>query len=87
MDWEKRERELVALRRDLHKYPESAWTEFRTSSIVAEHLSRLDYDLKIGLDTVELSAVMGRPSEEEIDAHLARAKEQGGHAAWIDEMR
>ena len=86
MDWEKRERELVALRRDLHKYPESAWTEFRTSSIVAEHLSRLGYDLKIGLDTVELSAVMGRPSEEEIDAHLARAKEQGGHAAWIDKM-
>ena len=63
MDWTKRERELIALRRDLHQYPEGAWTEFRTSSIVAERLSRLGYDLKIGLDTVELSAVMGRPSE------------------------
>jgi aminobenzoyl-glutamate utilization protein A len=87
MDWKKLEREIIALRRDFHKYPESAWTEFRTSSLVAERLSRLGYELTVGLDTVEVSAIMGRPPEPEIDRHIARAKEQGGSAAWIDRMR
>ena len=86
-DWKKLERELVELRRDIHKYPESAWTEFRTSSIVAEHLEKLGYELKIGLDTLELSAVMGRPSEPEIDRHIERAQAQGGSPVWIDKMR
>ncbi|MDR2136887.1 MAG: amidohydrolase [Synergistaceae bacterium] len=81
------ERDLVALRRNFHRYPENAWTEFRTSSIVAARLEKLGYDLTVGLDTVELSAVMGRPPQPEIDAHLQRAKGQGGDAAWIDKLR
>ena len=28
--------ELVVMRRDLHKHPESGWTEFRTASIVVK---------------------------------------------------
>ena len=35
--------EIVARRRDLHKHPESAWTEFRTASIVAQELTDLGY--------------------------------------------
>ncbi|MDR1875909.1 MAG: amidohydrolase [Synergistaceae bacterium] len=81
------ERDLIEIRRDLHRHPESAWTEFRTSSIVADRLARLGYDLTVGLDTIEPSAVMGRPTEAEIDAHIERAKAQGGNAAWIDKMR
>ncbi|NLL37596.1 MAG: M20 family metallo-hydrolase [Fretibacterium sp.] len=87
MNWNELEKELIAIRRDLHRYPESAWTEFRTASLVAERLSRMGWDLTVGPDTVELSAVMGRPSEEEIDAHIARAREQGGNPEWIDRMR
>lgn len=87
MDLNRLERELIALRRDLHKHPESAWTEFRTSSIVADRLEKMGYALTVGLDTIEPSAVMGRPSEAEIDAHIERAKSQGGDAAWIDRMR
>ena len=29
MDWRKLERDLIDIRRDLHRYPEAAWTEFR----------------------------------------------------------
>ncbi|MDR2180718.1 MAG: amidohydrolase [Synergistaceae bacterium] len=87
VDWDGLERDLIARRRDLHKYPESAWTEFRTSSLVAHRLEELGYDLTAGLDTVEFSAVMGRPPRSEIDAHIQRAKEQGGDAGWIDKMR
>ncbi|MDR2136945.1 MAG: amidohydrolase [Synergistaceae bacterium] len=81
------EQDLIALRRDLHKYPESAWTEFRTSSLVAERLEKLGYELTVGLDTVEPSAVMGRPSQAEIDGHVERAKQQGGNPGWIDKLR
>ena len=41
MDWRKLERDLIDIRRDLHRYPEAAWTEFRTSSLIAERLERL----------------------------------------------
>ncbi|MDR1977985.1 MAG: amidohydrolase [Synergistaceae bacterium] len=87
LDWDKLARDLVEWRRDLHKYPESAWTEFRTSSVVAARLEKLGYALTTGLDTVELSAIMGRPSQPEIDAHIERAKRQGGDAGWIDRLR
>ncbi|MDR1048384.1 MAG: amidohydrolase [Synergistaceae bacterium] len=87
MDWKKLEKELAALRRDFHKHPESAWTEFRTSAIVAERLNKLGYELTLGLDTMDTSSVMGRPSEAEIDRHIERAKAQSKDPAWIDKMR
>ena len=87
MDWRKLERDLIDIRRDLHRYPEAAWTEFRTSSLIAERLERLGCKPRVGLDTVETSAVMGRPSEEEIDRHIGRAVTQGGNLAWIEAMR
>jgi aminobenzoyl-glutamate utilization protein A len=87
MDWKRLEKEIVALRRDFHKYPESAWTEFRTSAIVAERLEQLGYELILGLDTVDAASVMGRPSEAEIDRYIERAKAQGGDPARIDKMR
>ena len=87
MDWRRLEQELIAVRRDLHRYPEAAWTEFRTSSLVAERLERLGYRLSVGPDTVELSAVMGRPPAGEIDRHIGRALTQGGNAGWIEAMR
>jgi len=87
MEWDKLERSLIGIRRDFHKYPESAWTEFRTSSLVAKRLEELGYSLSVGLDTIELSAVMGRPSQAEIASHVERSKCQGGDPAWIERLR
>ena len=86
MDWDELERNLTATRRDLHRYPENAWTEFRTSSIVAKRLEEMGYSLAAGLDTVDVSAVMGRASQTEILSHIERAKNQGGDHVWIDRM-
>ena len=80
MDWRRLEQDLIALRRDLHRYPEAAWTEFRTSSLVAERLERLGYKPAVGLETVEVDAVMGRPSEEEIDTPLSSLVTQRNRA-------
>ena len=35
------QKQLVAWRRDFHKYAESKWREFRTAGIIAEHLDNL----------------------------------------------
>jgi len=41
--------EFVALRRDLHRHPELAFRESRTSAIVAERLSSYGYEVTTGL--------------------------------------
>ncbi|GHV37672.1 aminobenzoyl-glutamate utilization protein A [Synergistales bacterium] len=92
MDWKNLERELIALRRDFHEYPESAWTEFRTSAVIASRLSGLGYELSMGLDNIDVPSVMGRPDEAEIDRQIERSKAQlprGGaeSAGFIDKAR
>ena len=87
MDFRELEREMIRTRRDFHRYPEAAWTEFRTSSIIAERLERLGYkNLRVGRQVINPDAVMGRPSEDEISEHIKRAVMQGGNLGWIKEM-
>ena len=43
MDWNRidmtaLEQELIALRREFHRWPESGWTEFRTTARIIEEL-------------------------------------------------
>ncbi|GHS88459.1 aminobenzoyl-glutamate utilization protein A [Synergistales bacterium] len=92
MDWKNLERELIALRRDFHKYPESAWTEFRASAIIASRLGELGYKLSLGFDNIDVQSVMGRPDEAEIDRQIERSKAQlpktcADGAGLIDKMR
>ena len=41
-------KELVALRRDLHRYPESGWTEYRTTVRLLEELETLGDPVRLG---------------------------------------
>ena len=77
----------VARRRDFHKYAETAWTEFRTASIVAATLADLGYQVLAGDEVVEAASMMGVPSSAELDRQFQRALEQGAHAAWAEKMR
>lgn len=40
--------DLVAQRRDFHKYAEPGWFEMRTSSIIARKLTDLGYEVLVG---------------------------------------
>ena len=79
--------ELVTIRRDFHKHAESAWTEFRTASIVAEYLENLGYKVLIGDEVMVESAMMGVPSAEVLEKHMERAKEQGARVKFLDKMK
>jgi aminobenzoyl-glutamate utilization protein A len=81
------EKRLIERRRDLHRHPETAWTEFRTASMVAAALSAAGYEVRLGRDAVRRESMLGVPSEEELAAHMERAVDQGGDPALIERMR
>ncbi len=77
---------LVECRRDLHKHPESGWTEFRTASIVAGKLKELGYTLTMGAEAVSKKDMMGVPSEAALKEHRQRALAQGADPALVELM-
>ena len=77
------EQELIALRRDFHKYPEQCWQEMRTTSLVARHLKELGYELILGEDLYDPENRLGVPKEEVLDAAYARAAQQGADPEFL----
>ncbi len=78
---------LIKYRRDIHKHAETAWTEFRTASIVAETLTRLGYQVAVGEEVIDAQVMMGVPSEQELLNNQARAIAQGADPNWVARMQ
>ena len=64
-------------RQDFHTYAESGWFEVRTTSIIADRLTKLGYQVLTGPDVCLDESRMGLPSEEALEKHYALALEQG----------
>lgn len=56
--------EIVALRHDLHRYPELAFQERRTSKLIASHLSSWGYEVTAGIAETGLVATLRRGDGE-----------------------
>ncbi|WP_439623465.1 M20 aminoacylase family protein [Shinella sp.] len=56
--------EIVALRRDLHQYPELAFQERRTSKLIASQLSSWGYDVTTGIAGTGLVATLSNGQGE-----------------------
>lgn len=78
---------LVDLRRQFHRYAESGWTEFATTSFIAETLKALGFEVGVGREVLDVSKVMGRPPEDEINGHIERALSQGASPFWVEKMQ
>lgn len=76
----------ISRRRDLHRHPEAAWTEFRTASFVASTLMKLGYEVKIGGEVIEESGMMGVPKASVLEEHMKRAVAQGANADLVNKM-
>lgn len=70
--------DLVAQRRDFHKYAESGWFEMRTSSIIARKLTELGYEVLVGDQVCKKDSRMGVPSEEKLEEQYERAVARSG---------
>lgn len=81
------EQELIEGRRDLHRHPESAWTEFRTAAKVADTLEQLGYEVLCGAEVIKEEAMMGVPAAEYLEKCMARAIAEGANPKWVEKMR
>ncbi len=90
---------IIAFREDLHRHPELAWLEYRTTSKIAEVFEDLGYAVMMGRDAIVPEARLTPPSpkqcaREEARAiiegakpkHIARMQEYGGGLTglWVD---
>ncbi|MEG2739956.1 M20 family metallo-hydrolase [Clostridium sp.] len=69
--------QIINYRRDFHKYPEIAWTEFRTASLIGKALIGMGYEVKIGKEVINDSYRMNIPSNDELENNYNRAINQG----------
>ncbi len=77
---------LAKVRRDLHKHPESGWTEFRTASMAIKKMQELGYTITMGEKAVCREAMMGVPSADALRAHMERAIAQGADPELVAKM-
>ena len=69
--------ELVRIRRDLHRFPETGWLEMRTTAILAKALRAMGYETYTGRAVCKEGARLGLPDEAALAAHAERALAQG----------
>lgn len=84
---DKMQKDMVEMRRDIHRHPETGWTEFRTAALVAEKLTELGYDVRTGSEAINEDYMMGRPSENVLTEAAKRAVAQGAAAEWVKKMK
>lgn len=86
----RRARELeemtVACRRDLHRYPESGFLEFRTMSVIYHTLLSLGYEVRYGESVTDTRAILGLPPKERIEREKARAIAEGADEKLISAL-
>lgn len=77
---------VTELRRDFHRYPETGWTEFRTTAIVASILDERSFTLHLGADAVDADSRLGVPPEDDIETARRRARDEGAPEEYLDRM-
>ncbi|HPJ25876.1 MAG TPA: amidohydrolase [Synergistaceae bacterium] len=77
------EKLLIRWRRDMHRFPESGWCEFRSTAKIAEELHGLGFRLYLGEQMVHRDFMYGRPPKKRIEWHRHRAQAQGANPKWL----
>jgi aminobenzoyl-glutamate utilization protein A len=79
--------ELVALRRDLHGFPEPAWCEYQSTARVVRECERIGVDdLYVGRDAIDSDARMAVPDDDTLAEWEQRASDAGVDEALLDQM-
>jgi aminobenzoyl-glutamate utilization protein A len=77
---------VVALRRNLHTFPELGFLEYRTASLAADRLQRLGYAVKVGPEVMRASAMTGAPTADAVAAAQRDALAAGAPGDWVARM-
>jgi len=76
----------VLVRRDLHRYPETAFLEYRTASRIAAYLDHLGFAVRTGREVMDVEVVIDPPSREQVEDARRLALAAGGDATWMERM-
>ncbi|MCD7908185.1 MAG: M20/M25/M40 family metallo-hydrolase, partial [Clostridium sp.] len=68
---------MKRIRRDIHKHPETAWTEYRTTALVARELERIGYQVLLGEKVLALESRSALPSPQNLELAEQRAGQEG----------
>lgn len=71
-------------RRDLHKYPERGWAEFRTTAKIASALKACGWAVRFSKEFLHAEDIMGRSID--VPSEKARAAAQGAAPGLLAEM-
>ena len=86
IDMERLGQELIAVRRDLHQYPETAWAEYRTTAKLIERLECEGIAVLYGRQ-IHADGLRQQAPDPQTDAQsVARAKRDGANARLVDSM-
>lgn len=77
---------INALRRDLHRHPETSWLEYRTAAITARYLLDLGYDVTLGADAVCAKARLDPPCPHRCAEERTRAVAEGADPLLVARM-
>ncbi len=69
-------------RRDLHRYPESGWTTYRTSILIAQTLDEAGYEVWIGEEIISWEDAVDPPTLEEVEACRRRCRQELPDKLW-----
>ena len=82
------EPQLIAWRRELHRWPELGFCEMRTSSRIARVLTELGFDqVLVGRDVCDGAGRMGVPPQAVLDAAYEAAKAHGADPEFLPAAR
>lgn len=79
--------DVVGLRRLFHRHPETAFTEFWTSTTIAAELRRLGWAVRTGTDVLDLAAVPALPDDDERARAAERALAWGADPVLVEDVR
>jgi aminobenzoyl-glutamate utilization protein A len=79
--------DAVALRREFHRHPETAFREIRTVARVAETLTELGIEPRLGANVMRADGVVDYPTEEQLDESADRAVATGADETWAARAR
>lgn len=80
-------RQVIATRRDLHRFAEPGWCEFRTATKIVQTLQAFGWEVRYGREVVDAGARMGVPKAEELDRFYRKAIESGADPKILEALR
>ena len=87
VDFDALSQELIALRRDFHKHPEPAWTEFRTTARIIDELEKLGLTVQYGPSIHVPEKMFGLPKDEVMEERWQRALKESARPDLVEAMK